>query len=428
MKFVFAENMDLVDPDYDFVKDRSSPEREPYWDDMYTHEMLGYAPYDGLLVSKGLFHDGNNGGKYSEGQEMRFKREGARKFLRFEEEKYPNTVMWGDCGAFAYANQEVPPFSVEEIIEFYADGQFTHGCSPDHIIFDFVDTEFDITFDDQEVKRRQQITLENAAEFIEKANKRIGNHFTPVGVIHGWTPKTMAEAAEKLIKMGYKYVALGGMVPLKADQIKSALNAVRSVIPKETEVHILGFAKADQVHEFIGNGLTSIDTTSPLLRAFKDSRTNYFTWTGENFEYFTAIRIPQVLSSNPLKKMVQSGQLELEKAVKLEKQAIKEVRAFDKGETTTKNTLEVLRDYWALINADKAKTDPTKVNKEIQLLTSRVEPTLKKQPWKYCKCKICQQAGVEVIIFRGNNRNRRRGMHNLSVYGDRVRELKGESR
>ena len=280
MKFVFAENMDLVDPDYDFVKDRSSPEREPYWDDMYTHEMLGYAPYDGLLVSKGLFHDGNNGGKYSEGQEMRFKREGARKFLRFEEEKYPNTVMWGDCGAFAYANQEVPPFSVEEIIEFYADGQFTHGCSPDHIIFDFVDTEFDITFDDQEVKRRQQITLENAAEFIEKANKRIGNHFTPVGVIHGWTPKTMAEAAEKLIKMGYKYVALGGMVPLKADQIKSALNAVRSVIPKETEVHILGFAKADQVHEFIGNGLNSIDTTSPLLRAFKDSRTNYFTWTG----------------------------------------------------------------------------------------------------------------------------------------------------
>ena len=428
MKFVFAENMDLVDPDYDFVKDRSAPEREPYWDDMYTHEMLGYAPYDGLLVSKGLFHDGNNGGKYSEGQEMRFKREGARKFLRFEEEKYPNTVMWGDCGAFAYANQEVPPFSVEEIIEFYADGQFTHGCSPDHIIFDFVDTEFDITFDDQEVKRRQQITLENAAEFIEKANKRIGNHFTPVGVIHGWTPKTMAEAAEKLIKMGYKYVALGGMVPLKADQIKSALNAVRSVIPKETEVHILGFAKADQVHEFIGNGLNSIDTTSPLLRAFKDSRTNYFTWTGENFEYFTAIIIQQVLSSNPLKKMEQSGQLELEKAVKLEKQAIKEVRAFDKGETTTKNTLEVLRDYWALINADKAKTDPTKVNKEIQVLTSRVEPTLNKQPWKYCKCKICQQAGVEVIIFRGNNRNRRRGMHNLSVYGDRVRELKGELR
>ena len=53
------------------------------------------------------------------------------------------------------------------------------------------------------------------------------------------------------------------------------------------------------------------------------------------------------------------------------------MRAFDKGETTTKNTLEVLRDYWALINADKAKTDPTKVNKEIQVLTSELNRPLK---------------------------------------------------
>ena len=37
MKFIFAENMDLVDPNFDFVKDRSSAAREPYWDDVYTH-------------------------------------------------------------------------------------------------------------------------------------------------------------------------------------------------------------------------------------------------------------------------------------------------------------------------------------------------------------------------------------------------------
>ena len=43
--------------------------------------------------------------------------------------------------------------------------------------------------------------------------------------------------------MGYKYLALGGMVPLKSTQIMSALNAVRSEIPKDAELHILGFAK-----------------------------------------------------------------------------------------------------------------------------------------------------------------------------------------
>ena len=43
IKFIFADSMDLVDPNYDFINDRSSPEREPYWDDFYPHEMLGYA-------------------------------------------------------------------------------------------------------------------------------------------------------------------------------------------------------------------------------------------------------------------------------------------------------------------------------------------------------------------------------------------------
>ena len=135
--------------------------------------------------------------------------------------------MWGDCGAFAYVNEEVPPYSVDDIVEFYADGQFTHGCSVDHIIFQFQDDDFELAFDDQEVKRRFEITLSNAAEFITKSRNRIGNHFTPVGVVHGWSPASMAEAASELIKRGYTYIALGGMVPLRADQIKSALDTVR---------------------------------------------------------------------------------------------------------------------------------------------------------------------------------------------------------
>ena len=151
IKFIFADNLDLVDPNYDFIKDKSSPEREPYWDDCYPHELLGYAPYDGMLVSKAIVGGYVRSGKYSESQAMRFKRIGARSFLRFEEKDYPNTVIWGDCGAFSYANDDVPPYTVDQILEFYGDGQFTHGCSVDHIIFDFVDTEFDFTFDNKEV-------------------------------------------------------------------------------------------------------------------------------------------------------------------------------------------------------------------------------------------------------------------------------------
>ena len=33
-----------------------------------------------------------------------------------------------------------------------------------------------------------------------------------------------------------------------------------------------------------------------------------------------------------------------------------------------------------------------------------------------CPCEVCKAAGVEVVIFRGNNRNRRRGFHNTYVF------------
>ena len=424
MKFIFAENMDLVDPDFDFIKDRSSSSREPYWDDVYPHQLLGYAPYNGLLVSRAIVGGHVKTGKYNESQAMRFRREGARKFLRFEEDDYPNSVMWGDCGAFAYVEEHEPPYSVDEIVDFYADGQFTHGCSVDHIIFEYQDTEFDFAFDDAEVKRRQEITLSNAAEFITKSRDRIGNHFTPVGVVHGWSPKTMAEAAAELVKMGYDYLALGGMVPLKAEQIMGALKAVRAAIPDDVQVHILGFAKADEVQNFIGKGLDSVDTTSPLLRAFKDSRANYYEWNGSAFNYYTAIRVPQVLTSPPLKRAVQSGKLELEKAVALERSALSALRSYDKGEAGFKEALHAVREYWTLINAELAKTNPSKANKEIETLTQRIIPMLSDQPWKKCDCSICTSIGIEVAIFRGNNRNRRRGVHNLHVYGRRVRQLK----
>ena len=72
MKFIFAENMDLVDPDFDFIKDRSSSSREPYWDDVYPHQLLGYAPYNGLLVSRAIVGGHVKTGKYNESQECAF--------------------------------------------------------------------------------------------------------------------------------------------------------------------------------------------------------------------------------------------------------------------------------------------------------------------------------------------------------------------
>ena len=137
--------------------------------------------------------------------------------------------------------------------------------------------------------------------------------------------------------------------------------------------------------------------------------------------------MPQVLTSPPLKRMVQAGKLELEEAVELEREALSTLRKYDSGETSMKAAINSVREYWRLINSEIAKTNPSKANKEIETLTQRIGPMLSKQPWKKCQCEICKNVGIEVAIFRGNNRNRRRGFHNLYVYGKRLREMKEQN-
>src|SRR6266436_2866420 len=165
MKFIYADSLDYVDPDYDFVRDRSPNSREAYWTDQYPHEILGYAPYDGLLVSRAIVGGERPGAKYSKHQAMRFRLVGAREFLRFPEEKFPGSWLLGDSGAFSYHKEAVPPYSVEDMVEFYGEGGFTHGCSVDHVIFDFDQQTKGFDGGTSEARRRFDITLENARGF-----------------------------------------------------------------------------------------------------------------------------------------------------------------------------------------------------------------------------------------------------------------------
>jgi hypothetical protein len=44
--------------------------------------------------------------------------------------------------------------------------------------------------------------------------------------------------------------------------------------------------------------------------------------------------------------------------------------------------------------------------------------TLRNKPWEECDCPICEEFGIEIAVFRGNNRNRRRGFHNTHRFYD----------
>src|SRR3546814_1769881 len=101
-----------------------------------------------------------------------------------------------------------------------------------------------------------------------------------------------------------------GLVPLKIPQIHSALSASRDAIPSRIRLHLLGFGKIENPAEFERYGVASFDTTSPLLRAFKDAVKNYFARdaAGE-LSYYTAIRVPQARENNKLKAKARRGVL-----------------------------------------------------------------------------------------------------------------------
>lgn len=417
MKFIFSDALDMIDPAFDFLTDRSTPGRRPYWDDLYPHEFFPAAPYDGILVSRAIVGDAKVAGKYSMSQLMRFRRSGARHFLRIDKGRLRDLACFGDCGAFSYSNDHEPPYGTEDTIAFYQDGGFSHGCSVDHVIFDFDATSKGTRGGSAEARRRYDITLDNAAKFI-RASRALGKDFTPLGVVQGWSPDSKAEAAVKLEKMGYKYIAIGGLVPLSVKDIHLCLAAIRARVSTKTRIHLLGFAKADHIQEFQGYNIESFDSSSPLIRAFKDAKSNYYLPGSKGeLDYYTAVRVPQATENARLVRKAKAGSVDQENLLKLESSALRALRDFDKGKVGLASTLDIVLEY----NAHLGPGANGDTRSGMEKLAPRYEQTLRAKPWKQCRCRVCREAGIDVVIFRSSNRNKRRGFHNLSVYYEHLK-------
>ena len=417
MKFLFADCLDVIDPLYDFLDDRSLPSRKPHQDDNYPHEFFPSAPYDGILVSRAIVD------RYTGNQKWFFRQNGARKFLRFNKPEHQNKMIMGDCGAFSYVNLPEPPYTAADMVDFYGDAGFTHGCSVDHIIFEYFSDNRPESEVSEEIKKRYQITLKNAELFL-KESKTLKN-FVPLGAVQGWSPKSMADAAQKLELMGYDYIAVGGLVPLNAPQIHEVLTAIKSQVSPTLKIHLLGFAKADQIHEFVKYNITSFDSTSPFLRAFKDAKRNYFVQRPEGgLDYYTAIKIPQATGKGKLDNAAKIGLLKQESTIAREQIALSTLRLFDQDANMLEPAMDAIKAYTILTNYINKKTQEAN-DVDMNKYLERIYQTLKDRKWKSCDCKVCKTASIEVMIFRCSNRNKRRGFHNLWVYYNHLQRILG---
>lgn len=447
MMFFLPDWDDRVDPLFDFEKDEPCPDRDPYTHDAYHYELYGHLNCDGILVSKTVLED--NAQKKKLAQQL-----GIHKYLRLPR----NVPVLGDCGAFNYIAEEVPPFSTKEILQYYEALDFDFGVSIDHLIVpgilkrnrflklingeweEISKKEFeDIIInqnvkliksrngesqqnlfnestivcreeycDEQERARRYGLTINNAKNFIQ-GHAEGGYSFTPIGAVQGWSPWSYAEAVKQYQEMGYEYIALGGLVRSTTNEILEVLEAVSKIRNKNTRIHLFGVARLNALEEFMRHGVSSVDSAGMLRQAWLSSTNNYYSPHGN---HYTAIRIPPADKGAKVKKILKEKKVSHEELLETEKVCLRLLREYGKENLSLDEVYSKVLEYHAMMDGNTNFSDA-------------YLRTLSEKPWEKCQCKICKDIGIDVLVFRRNNRNRRRGFHNTWIFFNDFRALTG---
>jgi len=296
---------------------------------------------------------------------------------------------------------------VDEVLYFYNECRVDYGILVDHVILQYAPSwdQQKRLFPDPglaDAQRRQALTLTLAEEFLRlHRNERM--RFTPLGVAQGWSAQSYASMVRDLEKIGYEYIAIGGLVPLQTRQIVTVLEYLDGVRRAGTRFHLLGVTRCNHIGEFARYGVASFDSTSPLRQAFADKNDNYYTVDGT----YPAIRIPQVEANLALKRRIGSGVVSQADARRLEQSCLDALRRFDQAPSNRDEVLGLLREYEMLYDPKRDRSEDYR-----RVLTEK--------PWKECPCAVCRALGIQVILFRGAERNRRRGFHNLWVFRKRL--------
>src|SRR5208337_715756 len=437
MRYYLPEWDDLVDPEYHFETDEySEGHAKNFWKhDSYLWNLYsGRPPIDGTLVSRK---------KLEENREKlaAITSNGIYEFLRL-----PRSVStMCDCGAWGYINEDKPTFRTHDMLEFYRKGQFSIGVSVDHLIVEsirvdngksgrkapvengngtFVGDEAEPGATQQkwdtrllsasEKKERWEITVENGIEMLDRweESRKYSANFRIVGVIQGWDVRSYRQAASKLLRAGYDYLGIGGLArsPTGSSEAfgeaKTVYNVVRGVTyeiqkwcaatgRRRVDLHVFGFGRPRAIRDFGHYGVTSFDSATFMRSAWIGSQ-NYL----EDHSAYTAIRVPDVRRSP--KRSDLKGEVKDFEVMSL-------LRAYDRGQIGADSLSPHLANLVDAYGEPKPKQRLDQYKK-----------TLEEKPWKQCPCEICKSLGIDVVVFRGNERNRRRGFHNNWVFYNRL--------
>ena len=408
MKYFIPDWEDRIDPNFDFENDfKRTKNSDSYKGRVYVHEIFEKPPYHGILISLGIFQNKLRL-QNSNSQPSIRGLTSIKEYLRINSEK-PLQVM-GDCGAFSYVNQEKGPFSVIQVADLYDALDFDLGISLDHLVVKSIKGEngekIDLSEDEQE--QRRQLSLANAEEFLKYCQKKEYS-FIPIGSAQGLSIKSYIDSVNKLIEMNYTYIALGGLIRYTTAEVDKIVTAVMKIIPQKKpsiKVHLLGILRPQLLGKFRQFGITSFDSASYLRKAWLRSSMNYF---GTDMNWYSAIRVPYSWNPNICANAKAQG-ISTDKLQQLERNALTALKGFAKSQGELDTTLEAILEYDRLLFRTSEKMD----------LEEKYKKTLQSRIWEQCSCEICKGVGFDIMIFRGTNRNKRRGFHNVKMFYDHI--------
>ena len=419
MKYFLPEWDDRVDPNYDFLTDTysTSHSEDAFKHDAYIWDIFGVenVPIDGVLVSRSKVEENKT-------KLRRIMEQGIHDFLHLP----PNFEIMGDCGAFGYIEQDEPPFGTKETLDYYINCRFNYGVSIDHLIVP--------KFAEQNEKR-WQITVDNAREMYNlwKSKDEYLSNLRIIGIAQGWDVPSYRRSVRELLNIGYDYIGVGGLARAPTGQIgkagstKTVYNVMYGVVyevkkwcetkKSKVDIHIFGFARPKLVTILQKMGVSSFDSASFLRSA----------WLGEDGgKYFTSkkkyrpIRVPDPRRSPRTSKIVKENHVSKERLAHLSERVVYTLKRFEQGEGSVEDCLMAAKEYGDVVESARARAG--QLAKE-QARMEGYEEVLREHPWKSCGCPICGDLGIEVVVFRGNERNRRRGFHNTYVFYRKFRRL-----
>jgi hypothetical protein len=313
----------------------------------------------------------------------------------------PDQVAFGDCGAFSYINEIRPTISVEQAVALYELYDFDFGASVDHIPAErLLVNGKSVKLTVSERRRRLLLTESNAADFLS-THRSFGAKFIPVGVIQGITVCDYTKGVLNYCAMGYDYLALGGLVPKSDGEVKEIVEAVSAALKMASLkpwIHLLGIYRPGLQALFRALGISSFDSATYFRKAWLRSDQNYLANDGS---WYAAIRVPPTSDARTLARLLESGLAEKEIKA-LETEAIRGLRKYSRRAIGLEKCLQHVLAYDRLL--ERAE--------DYEHSAQQYRRTLDARPWEKCGCTVCSSIGIDGLIFRGLNRNKRRGAHN----------------